>query len=230
MSQSHARSGPRPPVWVWVVAGVLAVGLAATAALLLSNRGGGPEPEAEVITLPLPTPTVEAITREPGTAFYDALPATAAAFALAGTGEAPTMLAAGALEAYRLDYTDGAATVTALAGQWPDADEATAAMTALLAPIQAAAPTAEPTEDATDEPTEAATTGAATDEPTGSTATPTPLPTEGTVEVDGQPVGSWVLVAGADGAGTLIWTNQTVVVQLDGPIDALRDVYAAFAL
>ena len=99
MSENHARATTRRrlPVWVWVVAGALLVGIAGTAALLMVNRGGSAvPPEAEVVTLPVPTPTVAAIEREPGTAFYDALPSQVLAFALADSGQATDLTAAGA--------------------------------------------------------------------------------------------------------------------------------------
>lgn len=135
MSESHARGRRRPPLWLWIAAGVLAVGVAAVVALLLGNRGGGPVPEAEVVTLPVPTPTVSAMERESGTPFYDALPSDVLAFALSASADSPEMLAAGALEGYRMDYTDGTQQVVLLAGQWPTAEEADAAYTAMLASV-----------------------------------------------------------------------------------------------
>lgn len=135
MSETHARGRRRPPLWLWIAAGVLAVGVAAVVALLLGNRGGGPVPEAEVVTLPVPTPTVTAIAREAGTPFYDALPSEVLAFALSSSADSSAMLDAGALEGYQLEYTDGTQQVVLQAGQWPTADEADAAYTALLASI-----------------------------------------------------------------------------------------------
>ncbi len=197
MSESHASTRRRPPVWLWVVAGVLMVGIAATAALLAGNRGGGPVPEASVITLPVPTPTVSAIARDPGTPFYDALPSTVLAFALSASADSPDLLAAGALEAYRMEYTDGTQTIVVQAGQWPNADDAGAAYTTLLAPLV----------------------------PEGTTPAD-----QGAVTVDGTDVGHYTLIDHGDGTSTMVWTNTTAVLKMDGPSDALRDVYAAFSL
>ena len=53
---------------------------------------------------------------------------------------------------------------------------------------------------------------------------------EGPVLVDGTEVGRYSLVPRADGTGTITWTNQSVVLQLDGPADSLLDVHTAFTL
>ena len=197
MTETHARGRRQPPLWLWIAAGVLAVGVATVVALLLGNRGGGPVPEAEVVTLPVPTPTVTAIAREPGTPFYDALPSEVLAFALSASADSPEMLAAGALEGYQLDYTDGTQQVVLQAGQWPTADEADAAYTALLAAIV----------------------------PEGTTPGDT-----GPVQVDGAKVGSYAKVTRADGTSTVLWSNGTAVLELDGPADAVPDLYTAFPL
>ncbi len=197
MSETHARGRRQPPLWLWIAAGVLAVGLATVIALLLGNRGGGPVPEAEVVTLPVPTPTVSAIARDAGTPFYDALPSDVLAFALSASAESPEMLGAGALEGYRLDYTDGTQQVVLRAGQWPTSDEADAAYSAMLASI--------------------APEGATPDD-------------SGAVQVDGTQVGSYAMVTREDGTGTVLWSNGTAVMELDGPADALPDLYTAFPL
>jgi hypothetical protein len=197
MSESHARGRRRPPLWLWIAAGVLAVGVAAVVALLLGNRGGGPVPEAEVVTLPVPTPTVSAIAREAGTPFYDALPSEVLAFALSASADSQQMLAAGALEGYQLDYTDGSQQVVLQAGQWPTADEADAAYAAMLAAVV----------------------------PEGASPDDT-----GAVEVDGSQVGTYATVTHEDGTSTVLWTNGTAVLELDGPADALPDLYTAFPL
>ncbi len=55
-------------------------------------------------------------------------------FALNALAEETSLLVAGALEGYRLDYSDGGGgALTVLAGQWPTAEEATAALTAATA-------------------------------------------------------------------------------------------------
>lgn len=147
MTSSHARAPRRrgAVVWLWVVVGVVVLALAAVAALWLTNRGGAPEePKPSVVTLPYPTPTVSAIPKVDGSDFYDALPDTVLAFALSQVAPGDAMLGAGALEGYQLDYTDGAQTATVLAGQWPTAEEATAAA-ALLVTAASEGATGEPT-------------------------------------------------------------------------------------
>lgn len=52
----------------------------------------------------------------------------------------------------------------------------------------------------------------------------------GAVEVDGAEVGRFATVERADGTATLTWTNGTVVLQLDGPAEALADLFTAFPL
>lgn len=228
MSENHARATTRRrlPVWVWVVAGALLVGIAGTAALLMVNRGGSTvPPEAEVVTLPVPTPTVTAIEREPGTAFYDALPSQVLAFALADSAEAADLVAAGALEAYRMDYTDGSQGIEVQAGQWPTAEEASAVYDDLVAAAagDAALPTATPTQT-DDESGE----DVADDMPTA-TATPQAVE-DGTVLAAGAKAGRYTMVSHADGSGMVVWTNGTVVLSATGPLDSVRDVYTAFPL
>lgn len=152
MTSSHARA-PRSRgavVWLWVVAGVLVLAVAAVAAVLLTNRGGAAEePKPSAVTLPAPTPTVSAIPKVDGSDFYDGLPATVLAFALSQVAPGDVLLGAGALEGYQLDYTDGAQTVTVLAGQWPTAEEASAAAAILVTAASdgaAAEPTTAPVE------------------------------------------------------------------------------------
>lgn len=213
--------GGRPPLWALIAAGVLVVVLMVVAVVTLSNRQADPVaepeqqevPEAEVITLPPPTPAVDPIAKEPRTAFYDALPSTVLAHALAETADEPGLLVAGALESYRLVYTDGDAPVVLLAGQWVTPEGAVAAyQTAVQA--QTAAVAAGGAGDAGD--------GAEAD-PDASTEVE-----EGPVQVDGAEVGRWTLVPRGDGSGTLTWTNGTAMLQLDGPVDELRDLHTAF--
>lgn len=214
----------RVPIWLLVAGGVLLVGIAAVVALMMNNRGGGPAPEAEVVTLPVPTPTVEPVAREDGSAFYDALPSTVLAFALAESGEAPDLLAAGAVEAWSLGYTDGAATLTVQAGQWATPEAAAAAYeriaAALVAEAEAAPET--PAADETADPSADPSASADDEQAAG--------PEQGAVLVDGAEVGSYTLVPRADGSATVVWSNGTAVLRGDGPLDALRDVYAAFPL
>lgn len=193
-----------------VAAGVVILG---TAAAVLAGAFGGSEPvaapSASTITLPSPTPTIEPAARQLISPFADALPSSVLAYALTGIVEHPPLIAAGALEGYRADYSDGSTgAVALLAGQWETPVEAVAAYNTMAAIPPAAAG------------------AAATPDPS---ATPAP-PTSGTVEVGGQPVGSWTITTAADGTATATWTNGTALFQAVGPGDVVADLYQAFPL
>ena len=124
-----------------VVGGVVVVGVAAAA---LSGAFDAaepvPTPTASTITLASPTPTVAPIARQPISAFADALPSTVLDLALTAIAPQPPLVAANALEGYRLDYSDGGSVAVALdAGQWETPEAATAAS----APLAAAVPVTE---------------------------------------------------------------------------------------
>ena len=212
---------PTPPqgrsrrrLWWLVALVVVVVAGVVTAVLLLSN--GAPEPvvvpQTETVTLAPPSPTVEPVEPASSTPFLDALPRTVLAFALSGTTDDEDLVAAGALEAHRLTYTDGSVDLTVRAGQWPDAQGAAAAFASLTEEARAAA-------DATATPSPAPSAGSAA-----------PGVEQGDVRVDGEVAGSYVLRTRADGTGSVWWTNGTVLIELDGPADQVRDVYAAFPL
>ena len=57
-----------------------------------------------------------------------------------------------------------------------------------------------------------------------------PAPEQGTVDAAGAPVGRSLLLPRADGTATVWWTNGTALLQLDGPVDAVRDVFTGFPL
>lgn len=206
----------RPPVWALVAAAVVLVGVVVAAVVLLGNRDGdaGPAPEAEVVTLPVPTPTVEAIPREGGTAFSQALPSTVLAHALSEVGEHVPFLTGGAVEAYRYVYTDGAAPVVLLAGQWETPEEASAVYAALVQAQTAAA-------------AEAGAADAGDGEEGGSE---TDLQEGPVTTTDGAETGRYTLVPRPDGTGSVTWWNGTVVLQLDGPTEELLDLFTAFPL
>lgn len=216
---SGARTGRRrPPVWVLVVAAVVLVGLVVGAVLWFGDRGAdGDVPEAGTVTLPVPTPTVEPIAYEPPTAFAAALPTTVLAHALSEAGEQVSLLVGGAVEGYRLVYTDGATPVTLLAGQWETPEEASATYAALVQ-AQTAAVAAGGAGDAGDGE-EGGEGAASTDVQEGPVTT-----------VDGTETGRFTLVPRGDGTGTLTWWNGTAVLQLDGPAEELRDLFTAFPL
>lgn len=209
----------RPPLWLLIAAGALVVALVVVA-IVLSNRPAEPvaeqeqqeAPQAEVVTLPPPTPTVEAIAKEPRTAFYDALPSTVLAHALAETVDDQSLLLAGALESYRLVYTDGTAPVALLAGQWATPEAAAAVYQGVVLSQTALVVTGGDGDNA-EQDADASTEVQ-----------------EGAVEVAGAEVGRWTLVPRGDGTGTLTWTNGTAMLQLDGPVEELLDLHTAFPL
>ena len=212
----------RLPAWLLVLLGVLVVAGVVAAVLVLSNRPTPRTPppvaDPEIVTLAPPTPSVDPVERQPGTAFSDTLPSVVLGHALTEIGEHEPLLAAGALEGYRLLYSDGSGgDVTVLAGQWRDAEGARAAFDAALAAagVPPEMATAETAADAGEAPDDEAPA-----EPEG-----------GAVEVDGAEVGRFVFMPAEDGAtGTVWWTNGTVLLQATGPADAVRDLYAAYPL
>lgn len=236
---SNGAPRRRPPLWLLILAGVLVVALVVVAVVVLGNRGESEEiPVAtQTVTLAAPTPTLDPVERPAGTAFADALPSTVLAYSLTEIAEHPPLLAAGALEGYRLVYSDGAGTdLTVLAGQWRDAAGAQAVLDQVIA-AQPAAGTVVTLDEAAAGADAAAGDGAAGDgtaagdETAEPTQTATTLEvTQGSVEVDGAQAGTYLIVPHADGTGTAWWTNGTVLIQVDGPATALRDFYAAYPL
>jgi len=196
-ASSAGRS--RRPLLIGAVVGVIA--LAAAAVAVLDPFDGGPDaPDPQTVVLPAPTPTVAPVERAAVSAFADSLPGSVLEFALTSLAEHPALLAAGALEGYRLDYSDGGpGAVTVLAGQWPTAEEAAAAAATAAAATGVAPPDADE-------------------------------PTSGEVVVAGVAAGTWTLTQGTDGTGALTWSNGTAMLQAIGPPDVVRDVYAAYPM
>lgn len=221
-SRTTAGGRRRPPVWLLALVGVLVVGLVVVVVLVL-NRGSAPEPEvleAEVVTLAPPTPTIEPIAREAGSALFESLPSTVLGYALTEAGTHPPLITAGALEAYRMVYSDGGATTVALVvGQWATPEAAVTAYQATVA-AQTAEAAAAGTGDAGEGEGDAGE---------GGEAAVTDVE-EGPVLVDGTEVGRYTLVPRPDGSGTLTWTNGTVMLDVAGPAAALRDFHTAYTL
>lgn len=132
----------RFPLWAWIVAGVVLVGVIVAVVLMLTTKDT-PEPivlDAETVTAEAPTPAVEPIERTPATAFETALPSVVRGWAVASDEAAPELLAAGALEGRVLTYTDGAEApveLTLLAGQWATVEAADAHLDAVVATLGA---------------------------------------------------------------------------------------------
>lgn len=231
--------GGRGRLWA-VLAAVLVVVVVVVAVLFVVNRPDDapapePPPQAETVTLPVPTPTVEPVALPEGaSAFLTSLPEEVLAFARTEVAEEPALLADGALEAYRLVYDDGGRQIVATAGQWRDAAAVEQRFDAVVAaeaqaagvPVEEAGAAEGPAEEPADGT--AAPTGSAP--PESPEAPAAPRLEQGFVEVDGQQVGRFLQLTRTDGTGSLWWTNGTVLLRLDGPGDALRDVYAAFPL
>jgi hypothetical protein len=200
-------AGRRRTVLIASVAAVVVIAAAAAALTGALNRPGPlPVPAASTVTLASPTPTIQPAARTPVSTFADALPSAVLGYALTAVAPQPSLVAAGALEGYKLDYSDGGTgTMTVYASQWESADQARAAYTALLGSIPAA-PAATPS-------------GAATAKPT-----------TGTVTVGGQQAGSWTVSTASGGTGTATWTNGTALFQAVGPAQVVADFYSAFPL
>lgn len=217
-SSTGAPTSRRRSLWTAIGLGVVVVVGVIAGVLVMGNRSPDSEQmlSGETVTLSAPTPTVDPIPREGGTPFLQALPSTVLAYALSEVIEEQSLLVKGALEGYRLTYTDGGdATVVVYAGQWRDSAGVEAVFEAMLASQGvAAAPAADPATD---------TAGTATPEPTVG-------PEQGVVTIDGQQVGRFLLMTREDGTATMWWTNTTVLVQVEGSVDDVRDVYAAFPL
>lgn len=224
----------RPPLWLLILLGVVVVGAIVAVVLLLTQKEEPEVPPAATVTLPVPTPTIEAITREPGSPFFEALPSEVLQFALTEVGQSDDMLLGGALEGYRFVYSDGgSATLTVLAGQWRDAAGPQARLDAVLAELGEVPEASDLPEPETTEPAaEEEDSEDSDDAPASATPTEEPLPSaeQGPVEVDGQEVGRYVFVPRVDGTGTIWWTNATVFIQLDGPWAELQDFFTAYPL
>lgn len=113
-------------LWLVIVAAVIVLGVAA---VLIWQ--GNQEPEDQVtpppvtITNELPTPAVSPIPKTSGSEFYDLLPEAVLQYALSASEEDTTKDVARAVEAYTLEYSDGAsASITVTASQWESPKQA----------------------------------------------------------------------------------------------------------
>jgi hypothetical protein len=117
---------------------VVLVGSAALVYVFLSDaraEAEDPGPATTVtVTAPPPSPTIEPSPREPGTAFYDAIPSAVGTYVLVATAPGEEFEQAGAYDSYALTYSDGAEEITLLAGQWRTEAAATDAFNELDGP------------------------------------------------------------------------------------------------
>lgn len=234
-----------------------AVAAVAIAVVVANVVGGDDDPppvaEPEVVVLPSPTSTVTPVERVDPTAFLSAMPGTALQYGLTAVEPHEGLVGAGALEAWRLVYSDGqGGEVVVHAGQWRDAESAAAVMADVLALDAQGGAGAAPTDGSGDGPADAtggdesaasptgASEGAATGTTPTGTATPEDdgprLPLSGDVLVDGTATGTFHIRAGAaggqpaPGTATAVWTNGTTFFQAEGPEADMPNFYAAFPL
>lgn len=215
------RPEPAPaPRRVWlrpVAIGAAVLVVAGAVVGILLTRGGEeqPAPAAETVTLPPPTPTVAAAARGTSTAFAGLLPTTVLQYALTASQEDTEWLAAGAVEAYAEQLTDGGEGAVAVrAAQFATPEAAAVFAQGLVDALPAAVPD----------------TGApSADEDTDGAPLPD-LPQTGEVLVGGQPVGTYTVVDASDGTGVAVWQNGTAVFRLVAPVADVLDAYLAYGL
>lgn len=117
-------------------AAVIVVAVAVLTFVLLNREAPDPvvlEPiPGETFTAPVPTPALEPVGRDTSTAFLGSLPDTVLQWSLSAQ-QVPLedLLAAGALEAASLTYTDGEQEVALVTAQWRSPEAAAAAIAAL---------------------------------------------------------------------------------------------------
>lgn len=192
---------------VWVVGGLLVL-LVVVGLVVWAIVRGGDEPRAEpttppavTITNPLPTPEVTPIATEPGSPLFDLLPGTVLQFALSATApEEPGLV----------PWTDGALEVHRLTYADVEGHE--------VLVVVSQWETVEDAEDA-----RAAADAAAAEQLPDAVATTDP------VMVGEATTGAATTRAG-DPTGVTTWSNGTAVLSVEGPADAVRDVFLAFPI
>ncbi len=133
---SGRRGQPRRLVLIAIAVVVVII---AVAAWLVVGGRGAPAATTTTLHVPSPTPTLSPASR-PDTPFAATLPTTVLQYALTSSGDNGEWTAAGALEAYLDEFSDGGSgTLTLRSGQWATRDEAQtafAAFTAGAAPLE----------------------------------------------------------------------------------------------
>lgn len=127
-----ARSSRRR---LFLLVAVVAVLVVVAVTLLLTQRSGQIEPlvvETTTVRLPPPTPAQDPIERDTSTALLAALPDAVLGYAVSEQTESAAMLDRSALEGWQLTYEAVDATVVLQVGQWPEAEEAAEAATAIV--------------------------------------------------------------------------------------------------
>ncbi|MDR1293878.1 MAG: hypothetical protein LBK59_02785 [Bifidobacteriaceae bacterium] len=139
-SRKATREAAKSKRKIWVsVAGVVVVAAVLTVVVVMVARGRTappvppPEPVVVSVTVAPPSPTISPVALPAETAFARAMPLTVGEFALSEANAYPEWSADGAIEAYRLVYSDGVTEVPVIAGQWPTPEAAAAARSSGLA-------------------------------------------------------------------------------------------------
>jgi hypothetical protein len=119
----------RPHRLILVVIAVVAVIVAVAAWLVVGGRGT-PAATSTTLLISSPTPTLSPVPR-PEEPFAQSLPSTVLQYALVSSVDYPDWRAAGALDAYQDEFSDGrSGTLVLRVGQWASAPEAAAAFAA----------------------------------------------------------------------------------------------------
>jgi len=222
---------PRKPWWKrplpWALIGVAVVlaGAGVAIAVSLANRETAPTPAASTVTLAQPAPTIAPSPLPAGaTAFLRAQPTKVLSYALVSAVR-DTKATSGAIESWRLGYSDGssAAPISVYAEQYPDASSAKSAVGFYLKPAVVASATPAPTAPAA---APSATAGASA---SASTA-PTVAPEYGPVAVGGKEVGRYYRVQNKDKTETVVWFNGTAFFVAKGPAGVMKDFFLVYPL
>ena len=133
----------------------------------------------------------------------------------------------GAVEAWRLGYSDGssAAPLSVYAEQYPDGPSATSAIGSYLDPAVVASATPAPTAAAAS-PSATATASAAT----SATASPPAAPESGPVTVAGKSTGTYFFLQNSDKTETVVWFNGTGLFVAKGPAGVMKAFFLAYPL
>ncbi len=239
----------RIPWWAWVLIGVGVAAVIAAIVIAVVSRGSSEPVPTVTVTAAAPTPTGTPIEKGEGSALYEAIPDVTNQFVL--TSLVPNeawVQEREALEAYDAVYEgpaslgDGTVQLQVTIGQWPSSDDAITNATSLtgslvgvntnlsdvLAFVQSANED-EATEGQTAQD-EAADEGSSTDASQEADAEAESAPDPTAQERVG---GLWAPIDGLaqdDSPGALVWTNDTVVITLQGPSNELQRFYDGYGL
>jgi hypothetical protein len=231
-AERAGRPEPRRRALMVAVAGVAALAVAGgVTAVAVGWRDPEPQPAPAAVhvtrTAPPPSPTIAAAPREPGTAFFEAIPTTVGAYVFQGSRELEAWLDAGAIEAYQLTYSDGARQVTLRAGQWETPEEAREGGEALTADPSAGTPSAgNPTAETPSAGTPAA--GAPSEGDPNAETPSAGAPAAGAPSEGDPNAGDWSASSAADPG--IVWLNETARFEATGPAAAIEDFQARFPM